>query len=72
MAKTESCLVKLFSKTDVLTLEHSVNDFLRQLAGKNYVLDIKYGITTQDGQVVYSAMVTYIDNIIKKKNLAKP
>jgi hypothetical protein len=66
MAKTESCLVKLFSETDVSTLEGNVNDFLRQLAGRNYVLDIKYGITAQDGQVFYSVIVTYIDNIIKK------
>jgi hypothetical protein len=63
MAKTEACLVKLFSETDVLTLERNMNDFLKKLAGRNYVLDIKHGITTQGGQVVYSAMVTYIDNI---------
>ncbi|MGD0622594.1 MAG: sporulation protein Cse60 [Thermacetogeniaceae bacterium] len=66
MAKTESCLVKLFSEIDVLTLERNVNDFLKQLAGRNFVLDIKYGIAVQDGQVVYSVMVTYIDSITKK------
>ncbi len=66
MPKTESCMVKLFSETDVSTLERDLNDFLRRLAGLNYVLDIKYGIAVQEGQVVYSAMVTYIDNIVKK------
>jgi hypothetical protein len=66
MAKTESCLVKLFSEIDVLTLERNVNDFLKQLAGRNFVLDLKYGIAVQDGQVVYSVMVTYIDSITKK------
>lgn len=65
MVKTETCSVKLFSEIDNTILEQKLNEFLKRLAGNNYVLDIKYVANALNDQVVYSAMVLYIDNIRK-------
>ncbi len=66
MVKTESCMIKLFSELETATLEQKVNDFLKSIASKNYVLDIKYETTSHEGQLVHSALVFYLDKIVKK------
>jgi hypothetical protein len=64
-AQTETCLVKLFSETEIETLEQKVNDFLKSIASKKYVLSVKYQTTAHDGRVVHSSMVVFIDKIAR-------